>query len=74
MKIDEAQAFPTHAALEQWLKSNHAMKSELWVRIYKKDSGTPSVDWNAAVARRGSLVRWHFDDNTIETLMPEVTW
>ncbi len=39
-------AFATSAKLEQWLKKNHASETELWVRIYKKGSGTPSVDWN----------------------------
>lgn len=44
-----ALAFKTPAALEKWLKSNHDTASELWVRMYKKGSGTPSVDWNDCV-------------------------
>lgn len=42
-------AFETPAALDAWLAEHHATKSELWVRIFKKDSGTPSVTWNDCV-------------------------
>src|SRR5687768_14115681 len=37
------RAFPTEAAFEQWLRRNHARETELWVRIYKKDSGVPTI-------------------------------
>jgi uncharacterized protein YdeI (YjbR/CyaY-like superfamily) len=37
------KSFRTAAALEQWLRRNYTRKSELWLRIYKKDSGVPSV-------------------------------
>jgi uncharacterized protein YdeI (YjbR/CyaY-like superfamily) len=43
------RAFKTRADLERWLKDNHAKETELWVRVYKKGSGTPSVDWNDLV-------------------------
>jgi uncharacterized protein YdeI (YjbR/CyaY-like superfamily) len=42
-------AFKTPRDLELWLKENHATETELWVRVYKKGSGTPSVDWNDMV-------------------------
>lgn len=35
--------FRTEAAFERWLHSNHARDTEVWLRIYKKDSGVPSV-------------------------------
>lgn len=35
--------------LGNWLRTNHATSPELWVKIYKKDSGIPSVDWNDVV-------------------------
>jgi uncharacterized protein YdeI (YjbR/CyaY-like superfamily) len=35
--------FRTEAALERWLAVNHARKTELWLRIYKKGSGVPTV-------------------------------
>jgi uncharacterized protein YdeI (YjbR/CyaY-like superfamily) len=42
-------AFATPAHLDAWLAHHHANERELWVRIYKKGSGTPSVDWNDCV-------------------------
>ncbi len=35
--------FRTAAAFEKWLSVNHARASEIWIRIYKKDSGLPTV-------------------------------
>lgn len=42
-------SFETQKQLEKWLKSNHATETELWVRIFKKGTGTPSVTWNDCV-------------------------
>jgi uncharacterized protein YdeI (YjbR/CyaY-like superfamily) len=41
--------FETPAALDAWLLRHHAKESELWVRLYKKGSSIPSVDWNDCV-------------------------
>jgi len=41
--------FPTPRHLSDWLEANHATARELWVRIYKKQSGTPSVTWEDCV-------------------------
>ena len=35
--------------LGKWLKANHATENELWVKIFKKKSGVPSVSWNDVV-------------------------
>ncbi len=35
--------FRDAAAFERWLSANHAKADELWLRIYKKGSGTPSI-------------------------------
>jgi uncharacterized protein YdeI (YjbR/CyaY-like superfamily) len=35
--------------LSKWLEANHATESELWVKIFKKGSGIPSVTWNDLV-------------------------
>ena len=35
--------------LAEWLKTNHNSESELWVKIFKKQSGIPSVTWNDVV-------------------------
>lgn len=37
------KTFRTEAAFERWLKSNHARETEVWVRIYKKASGVPTI-------------------------------
>ncbi|WP_019027743.1 YdeI/OmpD-associated family protein [Colwellia piezophila] len=41
--------FVTPNDLGQWLKVNHASESELWVKIYKKNTGIESVTWNDVV-------------------------
>ena len=41
--------FATPKDLGQWLKVNHATESELWVKIYKKNTGILSVIWNDVV-------------------------
>ena len=37
------RTFKTEAAFEGWLRDNHARETEIWVRIYKKGSGKPTV-------------------------------
>jgi len=44
-----ARPFKTIAQLERWLERHHASERELWVRIYKKGSGTPTVTWDDCV-------------------------
>ena len=41
--------FVTPKDLGQWLKVNYASESELWVKIYKKNTGVQSVTWNDVV-------------------------
>jgi uncharacterized protein YdeI (YjbR/CyaY-like superfamily) len=43
------RSFRTGAAFEKWLSANHARESELWLRIYKKDSGVPTVNYAQAL-------------------------
>ena len=40
---NKIKSFRTEAAFENWLRRNHARETEVWVRIYKKNSGVPSV-------------------------------
>ena len=42
-------AFPSAEAWEQWLSKNHAASKGGWLRIYKKDSATPSVTYPQAL-------------------------
>jgi uncharacterized protein YdeI (YjbR/CyaY-like superfamily) len=37
------RAFKSAAACEAWLRANHARATEIWVQIYKKGSGRPTV-------------------------------
>ena len=37
------KSFRTEAAFESWLRRNHARETELWLQIYKKDSGVPTI-------------------------------
>src|SRR5262245_8843554 len=39
----KVKTFRTDAAFETWLRKNHADADEVWLRIYKKDSGVPSI-------------------------------
>ncbi|WP_437649831.1 YdeI/OmpD-associated family protein [Sorangium sp. So ce362] len=40
---NKIKSFRTEAELEAWLAVNHAQETELWLRIYKKGSGVPTV-------------------------------
>lgn len=42
-------SFETPGDLDEWLRVNHAIESELWVKIFKKNSGIQSVSWNDVV-------------------------
>jgi uncharacterized protein YdeI (YjbR/CyaY-like superfamily) len=37
------KSFRDQDALEKWLSANHARATEIWLRVYKKDSGVPTV-------------------------------
>ena len=43
------RSFVTPEDLGHWLKDNHACESELWVKIYKKNTVIQSVTWNDIV-------------------------
>lgn len=43
------RSFPSQAAFETWLSKNHASESELWIKIYKKDSGKPTITITQAI-------------------------
>lgn len=40
---DRIKSFRNSAAFERWMAANHDKADELWIRIYKKDSGIPTV-------------------------------
>src|SRR3984893_7203191 len=41
--------FPSLSAWSAWLEKHHADSKELWVGLYKLDSGRPSITWPEAV-------------------------
>src|ERR1700676_2358820 len=41
--------FPSPFAWRAWLEEHHAGTTELWVGLYKRDSGRPSITWPEAV-------------------------
>jgi uncharacterized protein YdeI (YjbR/CyaY-like superfamily) len=41
--------FESPNELGQWLKINHGSASELWVKVYKKNTGIQSVTWDDIV-------------------------
>jgi len=43
------RAFKTEAAFETWLRAHHARETEIWIRIFKKGSGIPSITPSQAV-------------------------
>jgi uncharacterized protein YdeI (YjbR/CyaY-like superfamily) len=42
-------SFVSPKDLGQWLKVNHAIESELWLKIFKIKTGVPSVTWDDVV-------------------------
>jgi uncharacterized protein YdeI (YjbR/CyaY-like superfamily) len=49
MRQMEPIFFETPAELRAWLERHHADRDELWVGLYKKGSGRPSVTWPQVV-------------------------
>lgn len=41
--------FATHADWRDWLQAHHATLPEVTLKLYKKDSGIPSITWEQAV-------------------------
>ena len=39
----KVKAFKNDAAFDEWMRANHSREAEIWVRIYKKDSGRATV-------------------------------
>ena len=40
---EKIKTFRTEAAFESWMRRNHAREGEVWLRIYKKGAGQPTV-------------------------------
>lgn len=40
---DQLRVFATPAAFERWMRTHHAREPELWLRVYKTNSGITSI-------------------------------
>jgi uncharacterized protein YdeI (YjbR/CyaY-like superfamily) len=72
MNVDPARvrAFATPADFSGWLLDNHASQSELWLQLYKKGSGVPSLTWAEAVVE---ALAWGWIDG-IKKANDDVSW
>lgn len=43
------RSFPSEEAFEAWLSANHDAEPELWLQLYKKGSGVPTVSYAQAL-------------------------
>nr|WP_298728882.1 YdeI/OmpD-associated family protein [uncultured Steroidobacter sp.] len=46
---EKIKSFRSAAEFEKWLSKHHDRESELWLRVYKKDSGKPTVTYAEAL-------------------------
>jgi uncharacterized protein YdeI (YjbR/CyaY-like superfamily) len=47
--LKKVVSFARPQELAKWLQEHHATESELWIKIFKKHTGTPSVTWDDVV-------------------------
>ncbi len=47
--VPKTMTFKSPKELSKWLQANHATESELLIKMFKKGSGIPSVNWNEVV-------------------------
>lgn len=57
--------FETPEQLHAWLQAHHASKTELWVRIFKKATGQPSVTSDDCVV---AVIAWGWIDGIRKSL------
>jgi uncharacterized protein YdeI (YjbR/CyaY-like superfamily) len=57
--------FESPEQLHTWLQVNQASETELWVRIYKKATGQPSVTWDDCVV---AAIAWGWIDGVRNAL------
>jgi uncharacterized protein YdeI (YjbR/CyaY-like superfamily) len=66
----EAIPFVTPEDWAAWLADHHATTDEVWVKIYKKSSGIPSIDWGQAVVE---ALAWGWIDG-VKKSVSETEW
>lgn len=63
--LSKIMTFETSLDLNEWLKDNHVTESELWVKIFKKNTGIQSVTWNDVVIE---ILCWGWIDGVKKSL------
>ncbi len=56
---DKVVVCETPEAFWNWLSENHAEAKEVWLQLYKKQSGIPSINWSEAVVQ---AIAWGWID------------
>ncbi|WP_428150620.1 YdeI/OmpD-associated family protein [Brevundimonas sp.] len=59
------QAFADGDAFHGWLARHHDREPEVWIRVFKVGSGTPSVSWKDAIP---VAIRWGWIDGVRKSL------
>jgi uncharacterized protein YdeI (YjbR/CyaY-like superfamily) len=59
MSAKAHHTFEAPEQLDAWLREHHASETELWVRIFKKSTGQPSVTWDDCVV---AAIAWGWID------------
>lgn len=49
VRPDRIKEFPTQAAFAEWLAAHHAAQDEVWIRMFKKNSGRPTISQTEAI-------------------------
>ena len=62
---DRIMAFVSPKDLGLWLEVNHAIESELWVKIFKKKTRIPSVTWDDVVVE---MLCWGWIDSVKKSI------
>ena len=65
MSTETHHTFETPEQLHIWLQAHHASETELWVRIFKKATGQPSVTWDGCVL---AAIAWGWIDGIRKSL------
>ena len=65
MSTETHHTFDTPEQLHTWLQAPHASETELWVRIFKKATGQPSVTWDGCVV---AAIAWGWIDGIRKSL------
>ena len=62
---EKTRPFVSSETLGEWLEVNHDVESELWVKVFKKRSGVPSVTWDDIVTE---VLCWGWIDGVRKSL------